>query len=85
MGTGLLKQLQTMHVGGQPLDDRAGPGAAEHYHSEAGLNIGIGSQILRDLGLSQLRVLTNHPHHFHGLEGFGLRIVDYVNLREQTG
>lgn len=79
MGTGLLKQLQTLLVGGQPLDERAG--AADHHHSEAGMNIGIGSQILRDLGLTKLRVLTNQPHHYHGLEGFGLSIVEYVNLR----
>ena len=45
------------------------------------MNIGIGSQILRDLGLTKLRVLTNQPHHYHGLEGFGLSIVEYVNLR----
>ena len=82
MGTGLLKQLQTLLVGGQPLDERAG--SADHHHSEAGMNIGIGSQILRDLGLRKLRVLTNQPHHYHGLEGFGLSIVDYVNLRDQA-
>ena len=41
---------------------------------------GIGNQILRDLGLRQLRVMTNNPRKIHGLEGFGLRIVERVPL-----
>jgi len=41
---------------------------------------GIGNQILRDLGLGQLRVMTNNPRKIHGLEGFGLKIVERVPL-----
>jgi 3,4-dihydroxy 2-butanone 4-phosphate synthase/GTP cyclohydrolase II len=41
---------------------------------------GIGSQILRDLGLHNLRVMTNNPRKIYGLEGFGLRIVERVPL-----
>ena len=39
-------------------------------------DFGIGAQILRDLGLKQLILLTNHPKKLHGLEGFGLSIVE---------
>ncbi|MAE59943.1 MAG: 3,4-dihydroxy-2-butanone-4-phosphate synthase [Planctomycetaceae bacterium] len=39
---------------------------------------GIGSQILRDLGVRQLRLLTDHPAEYHALEGFGLTIVEHV-------
>jgi len=39
---------------------------------------GIGNQILRDLGLTQLRIMTNNPRKIYGLEGFGLRIVERV-------
>ena len=39
---------------------------------------GIGSQILRDLGIRQLRLLTDHPTRYHALEGFGLSIVEHV-------
>jgi len=46
---------------------------------------GIGNQILRDLGLSQLRVMTNNPRKIYGLEGFGLRIVERVPLQVPTG
>jgi len=41
---------------------------------------GIGNQILRDLGLSTLRIMTNNPRKIYGLEGFGLKIVERVPL-----
>jgi 3,4-dihydroxy 2-butanone 4-phosphate synthase/GTP cyclohydrolase II len=41
---------------------------------------GIGNQILRDLGLAQLRIMTNNPKKIYGLEGFGLKIVERVPL-----
>ena len=41
---------------------------------------GIGSQILRDLGLSKLRIMTNNPRKIYGLEGFGLKIVERVPI-----
>jgi len=41
---------------------------------------GIGSQILRDLGLTKLRLMTNNPRKIHGLEGFGLKIVERVPI-----
>ncbi|HYE02529.1 MAG TPA: 3,4-dihydroxy-2-butanone-4-phosphate synthase, partial [Phycisphaerales bacterium] len=43
--------------------------------------IGIGSQILRDLGLGDLRLLTDHETEWPGLEGFGLRVVERVAIR----
>ena len=41
---------------------------------------GIGSQILVDLGITTMRVMTNNPAKYGGLEGFGLEIVDRVPL-----
>jgi 3,4-dihydroxy 2-butanone 4-phosphate synthase/GTP cyclohydrolase II len=41
---------------------------------------GIGAQILIDLGLRRLRVLTNHPRKVVALEGYGLEITDQVPL-----
>lgn len=43
-------------------------------------DFGIGGQILRDLGLSKLRILTNHPKTLHGLHGFGLEIVEQTPI-----
>ncbi len=43
-------------------------------------DFGIGAQILRDLGLTTLRVMTNNPRKLVGLEGYGLEIVERVPL-----
>jgi 3,4-dihydroxy 2-butanone 4-phosphate synthase/GTP cyclohydrolase II len=41
---------------------------------------GLGAQILSDLGLSTIRLLTNHPRKVVGLEGFGIQILTQVPL-----
>jgi 3,4-dihydroxy 2-butanone 4-phosphate synthase/GTP cyclohydrolase II len=41
---------------------------------------GIGSQMLVDLGLSTMRIMTNNPSKYGGLEGYGLEIVERVPL-----
>jgi 3,4-dihydroxy 2-butanone 4-phosphate synthase/GTP cyclohydrolase II len=43
-------------------------------------NYGIGAQILRDLGLSTVRLLTNNPRKVVGLDAYGLKIVERVPL-----
>jgi 3,4-dihydroxy 2-butanone 4-phosphate synthase/GTP cyclohydrolase II len=43
-------------------------------------NYGIGSQILLDLGLKSIRVLTNNPRKLVGLEGYGLRVSGGVRI-----
>jgi 3,4-dihydroxy 2-butanone 4-phosphate synthase/GTP cyclohydrolase II len=43
--------------------------------------LGIGSQIIRQLGLSRLRLLTNHTTDWPGLDAFGIQIVERVPLR----
>ncbi len=43
-------------------------------------NYGIGAQILRDLGLSSIRIMTNNPRKLVGLDGYGLEIVERVPL-----
>jgi 3,4-dihydroxy 2-butanone 4-phosphate synthase/GTP cyclohydrolase II len=41
---------------------------------------GIGAQILVDLGLSSIRILTNNPKKIHGLEGYGLSVAEQVPI-----
>lgn len=43
-------------------------------------NYGIGCQILRDLGVRQMRLLTNNPGRYIALKGYGLEIVERVPL-----
>lgn len=42
---------------------------------------GIGAQILKDLGVSDIRLLTNNPRKITGLEGYGLQVVERVPLQ----
>lgn len=42
---------------------------------------GIGAQILKDLGIRQMRLLTNNPRKIKGLEGYGLEVVERVPLQ----
>ena len=42
---------------------------------------GIGAQILVDLGLKQIRLLTNNPKKIVGLEGYGLEVLEQVPIR----
>ncbi len=82
MGSGLLRRLQTLHL----PHDQTGPGdrpmiaAADPSSSTPApkRDYGIGSQILRDLGIAKLRLITNHPVHPTGLAGFGLEITEFV-------
>ncbi len=41
---------------------------------------GIGAQILRDLGVTSMRLLTNNPRKFVGLEGYGLSVAETIGL-----
>jgi len=42
---------------------------------------GLGAQILTDLGLKRIRLLTNNPRKIVGLEGHGLKVVEQVPIR----
>ena len=41
---------------------------------------GIGAQILRDLGVRKMRLMTNNPKKIIGLEGYGLQVVERVPI-----
>jgi len=46
-------------------------------------NYGIGAQILRDLGVRKLRLMTNNPRKYVALSGFGLEVVERIPLEVQ--
>src|SRR5437762_1871269 len=88
--------LYLHHTGrGFSVDPAEEPGALPqiHFHKRGQLDreparqrmvqheSGIGAQILIDLGLRDIRVLTNHPKKVVALEGYGIRIADQVPLR----
>jgi 3,4-dihydroxy 2-butanone 4-phosphate synthase/GTP cyclohydrolase II len=43
-------------------------------------NYGVGAQILNDLGVHEIRLITNNPRKIAGLKGYGLEVVDRVPL-----
>ncbi len=55
-----------------PLDSRAHGGTLREY--------GLGAQVLRELGVSQIRLLTNNPRKIAGIHGYGLEVVESVPL-----
>jgi len=42
---------------------------------------GIGAQILKDLGVSKMRLMTNNPRKIRGLEGYGIEVVERVPIQ----
>src|SRR5205814_2884134 len=50
-------------------------------HAADKRDYGIGSQILYDLGVRKIRLLTNNPKKIYGLEGFGLEVAERVPIR----
>jgi 3,4-dihydroxy 2-butanone 4-phosphate synthase/GTP cyclohydrolase II len=91
--------LYLHHTGrGFGIESSGDPGALPqiHFHSRGQLDreparqrmvqheSGIGAQILIDLGLKDIRVITNHPKKVVALEGYGIRIADQVPLRIET-
>jgi 3,4-dihydroxy 2-butanone 4-phosphate synthase/GTP cyclohydrolase II len=44
---------------------------------------GIGSQILADLGVKEMRIITNNPRKIFGLEGYGMKIVGRIPMETE--
>tara|TARA_Y100000588_G_C14276518_1_gene934602 strand:- start:2700 stop:3884 length:1185 start_codon:yes stop_codon:yes gene_type:complete len=83
-GASLLGRLQGMNRSTLPdVDRHLGVGTQQPLDLQVATGngaYGIGSQILRDLGVRQLRLITDHPFHPTALEGFGLSIREFVPL-----
>jgi 3,4-dihydroxy 2-butanone 4-phosphate synthase/GTP cyclohydrolase II len=59
-------------------------GPAKPVADSAGVlrEFGVGAQILRDLGLTSIRLLSNHPRRIAGLDGYGLQVAEIVPLSQ---
>jgi 3,4-dihydroxy 2-butanone 4-phosphate synthase/GTP cyclohydrolase II len=77
-GIGLLNKLKAYKLQDTGLD-------TVDANLELGLPVdlrdyGIGAQILADLGLTSIRILTNNPKKIRGLEGYGLSVSDQIPI-----
>lgn len=77
-GIGLANKLKAYALQDQGLD-------TVEANAELGFKpdlreYGIGAQILKDLGLAQLRLISNNPRKIVGLEGHGLHVVERISL-----
>jgi 3,4-dihydroxy 2-butanone 4-phosphate synthase/GTP cyclohydrolase II len=77
-GIGLLNKLRAYRLQEDGLDTVE---ANERLGLPADLrDYGIGAQILVDLGLSSIRILTNNPKKIRGLEGYGLSVAAQIPI-----
>ncbi|MBV9494498.1 MAG: bifunctional 3,4-dihydroxy-2-butanone-4-phosphate synthase/GTP cyclohydrolase II [Acidobacteria bacterium] len=77
-GIGLLNKLRAYELqdaGADTIEANAKLGFAPDIR-----DYGTGSQILRDLGVRRIRLMTNNPAKYVAIEGFGLEIVERVQL-----
>jgi 3,4-dihydroxy 2-butanone 4-phosphate synthase/GTP cyclohydrolase II len=82
-GIGLVNKLKAYSLQDGGLDTVE---ANEHLGFAADLrNYGVGAQILSDLGIQRLRLITNNPRKIAGLGGYGLEVVDRVPLVMDPG
>lgn len=77
LGGGILIYLRSGFAG-VPLDQLAQPdgdGSRAGKRNQDWLEVGVGAQILRDLGVTKLRILAGREVDFVGLDGFGLTVT----------
>ena len=75
---GLIKKIRAYQL----QDENINPVEGNFIFKTDFRDYGAGAQILADLGVRKMKLLTNNPKRMKCLEGFGLKIVEYIPMRK---
>jgi 3,4-dihydroxy 2-butanone 4-phosphate synthase/GTP cyclohydrolase II len=78
-GIGLLHKIMAYKLQDEENKDTVEANEALGFKADQ-RDYGIGAQILHELGVHKMRLLTNNPRKFVGLEGYGLEIVERLPI-----
>jgi 3,4-dihydroxy 2-butanone 4-phosphate synthase/GTP cyclohydrolase II len=76
-GNSILSKLREIQAA---QNNEPVPPVAETKSEMEQRDFGVGAQILRDLGVRKIRLITNNPRRRIGLDGYGLEIVEHIQL-----
>jgi 3,4-dihydroxy 2-butanone 4-phosphate synthase/GTP cyclohydrolase II len=77
-GIGMINKIKAYHLQDEGMDTLE----ADHALGFSGdlRTYGVGAQILKDLGIKKMHLLTNNPKKIKGLDGFGLSVEQRIPL-----
>ena len=82
-GIGLVEKMKAYNLQDEGLDTIEANLALGHAPDSR--NYFAAAEILKDLGVSRIRLMTNNPEKIKGVESFGISVLDRVSLQVESG
>ena len=79
-GAGILVYLQEGAAGVPPAQLGSEKSGSAAQRQQSWRDVGLGAQILRDLNVSSIRLISSSNRHYVGLSGFGIEIAETIKL-----
>lgn len=74
----IISKAETPEYLAQKITELTKAPASQNINKGKSRDIGIGSQILHNLGVTKMRLISSNTQKYHALSGFGLEVVEYV-------